>query len=159
MIGDSFAWGYGLEHENTLAALLTQNCDLTTLNLGISGFTTPATQQSVLFKALDLLPRKPKYVIWTIFPFNDLTDQQLFERWQRDTERKPTESLLRRVLGYYVELWKKQAAQSGQPEQNPPEIPATIKENRSPPGSLVTALSGLVAKPDHSSTFPKRPWI
>lgn len=77
LIGDSFAFGYGVNEEDSWEARLQAMTGLEFVNFGVSGF-GPLRELRLLQR--DGLALQPKLVVWQFFK-NDFFDASNFQRW------------------------------------------------------------------------------
>lgn len=87
-VGDSFVWGVGVSQEDTVAAQLRPICGRHAWNLGVTGYTSPATQTGMVERAVQGAGAPPE-VVWFTYPHNDLVDPHLFDRYQADHPQQP----------------------------------------------------------------------
>ncbi len=81
ILGDSQAFGYGVEDDEAWARRLAQHlAPNRVVNLGLIG---AAPQQYTRVLERFGLQLSPKVVLYCLFPGNDLEDARLFERWER----------------------------------------------------------------------------
>ena len=78
LLGDSFAFGYGVNEEDTWAARLSELSGIEFVNLGVSGL--GAVRELRLLET-EGLPLQPKLVVWQFFK-NDPWDASRFQQWQ-----------------------------------------------------------------------------
>jgi GDSL-like lipase/acylhydrolase family protein len=86
VVGDSMAFGYGVDDEQAWPHLVTEALPATTIvNLGMIG---AAPQQYLRILEAFGLDLRPKLVLFMLFPGNDLDDAQSFQQWlDADTGR------------------------------------------------------------------------
>lgn len=81
VVGDSMAFGYGVEDDETWTALLEQELShARVINLGLVG---GAPQQYQRVYATFGQTLQPALVLFCLFPGNDVKDAGLFDRWER----------------------------------------------------------------------------
>lgn len=83
VIGDSYAFGYGVEEEHTLPSQLSDKLDAEVINGGVWGF-GPDSEYLMMRHFVPLL--QPNLVILTLFPRNDLRDLAV-SKWTMADDR------------------------------------------------------------------------
>lgn len=80
VLGDSFAWGFGVEEEEIFTSVMEKSSGgaLEVVNLGVSGYGTD--QEYLLWKEKGRL-WKPDTVVLTLTPYTDLADNLAPERY------------------------------------------------------------------------------
>ena len=78
IVGDSQAFGYGVEDHEAWARLLAEGLDARVVNLGLIG---AAPQQYTRLLERYGLALSPRVVLYSLFPGNDVNDERLFYRW------------------------------------------------------------------------------
>ncbi|HET6468640.1 MAG TPA: SGNH/GDSL hydrolase family protein [Geminicoccaceae bacterium] len=82
ILGDSMAFGYGVEDDQTWSALLARaRPELSIVNLGMIG--AGPQQYQRIYERFGA-PLRPRLVLFTLFPGNDVFDANLFDRWRRE---------------------------------------------------------------------------
>lgn len=87
IVGDSMAFGYGVEYEATwVARLKARNPEMSFQNLGMIG---AAPQQYLRILKRFGMPLSPGQVLFVVFPGNDIDDAGRFQNWLDSGRSEP----------------------------------------------------------------------